>query len=397
MTAMTRTLFEDQSVMALPRRPRNAQRRTARSAPLPQRTSALNGPGSGRNHVVSAAAKAELKVSPGSNLQSKIMKRALLDIDVLRNPARLPSPSGLKRLTRDLHLRISMAKRRSSSEYPLRPVNTEAHQRPYGALRSHGMKTEEEKFPVADIVNGLRSPIRDLAALRDLREKSVEHLNTLISALGSETSNCVFEVNLKSDQAAKKKIERNKLRSGTEWYSASHIRDYLRFRTKCNSINQMEEIAAGFSKIWRKNGVSIVKIDQKKFLSPNPFGWRMIAIDVRLPKTGLLVEFYMTYGDTILVNDRFLHLVYERWRDEVAEKLTLQQLSDRSIDISLSKNTNTYWFRRSLSMEPLPLKSHRLTEKITEFRQSRSLYDVNFEECASVLKDEFDIEEIFKQ
>lgn len=65
----------------------------------------------------------------------------------------------------------------------------------------------------------------------------------------------------------------------------------------------------------------------------------MIATDIRLGATGMIVEHYMSYADMILANQAMTHAVYERWRHR-GEGLTIGERKRMVAEIGLCQTAN---------------------------------------------------------
>lgn len=174
------------------------------------------------------------------------------------------------------------------------------------------VKSEESRTAPHHIVsiNG-RCSIRKLA---QLRQNSIPQLDLIIDAI-SRSTGLHSEYNEKKDKAAKAKVNRPDIKVNKPWMTLAHLRDYLRFRTYLDKLDDFVAVLNVMLALEKNGDLSIVKVDTAKLLNPSEFGWRMIAIDIRLP-SGMLVEHYMTFGDLIHVNNDWLHAVYERWRNQ---------------------------------------------------------------------------------
>lgn len=198
--------------------------------------------------------------------------------------------------------------------------------------------TEETTLRPQQIVNGNgTSSIAYLNELRDASLASVDNIAENIRASFGLTS----ETNRKGEASANEKCRRPELLRKYPWFQLCHIRDYLRFRTSINRIGDFENVLRFFALLQDKGEISIVKIDTSKLDRPGAFGWRMIAVDIRIRQTGMLVEHYMTFAEMIEVNQAWLHEVYETWRALSTDDSTPDELRQMYRD----QNFSTHAYR----------------------------------------------------
>ncbi|MCP3734764.1 hypothetical protein M9979_07765 [Sphingomonas sp. RP10(2022)] len=178
---------------------------------------------------------------------------------------------------------------------------------------------EEDARPKHLIVNGNgASSLSYLATLREAAEPTVDRImQSIRNELG-----LLCEKSRKSDASADQKARRPTILARSPWHGIPHLRDYLRFRTHLNDPADVERVCDVFVEYIQSGDISLVKLDYAKMLRPGPFGWRMIAIDLRDTRTGLIVEHYMSFQDLIVANEDWLHAIYERWRRWDPEDMT---------------------------------------------------------------------------
>jgi len=189
------------------------------------------------------------------------------------------------------------------------------------AIDIQAIATEEGQKPLRMIFNG--NGTDDISYLDALRAKSLPEVQRIADEL-LNNYRLVSQVNQKGSRTAIEKCRRAATLNKYPWFNLSHIRDYLRFRTLLNEASDFEEVIRYFDHLQSQQRISIVKIDFDKLFRPGAFGWRMIAIDIRIPSTDMLVEHYMTFRDMIEVNEAWLHKVYEAWRSASPDDLTLE-------------------------------------------------------------------------
>ncbi|GGK26023.1 hypothetical protein [Salinarimonas ramus] len=243
----------------------------------------------------------------------------------------------------------------------------EEHTRPAHAIHN----------PVADLS---ASPDQLLAELVDLRRRARPELDELCRELAIYSRHS--EINEKSVESAKGKATRPSILMGKPWYTAAHLRDFLRFRTPLRTIHDAAKTIMFFAHQADQGALSLVKIDTRKFMMPNPYGWRMIAIDFRLAQSGMLVEHYMTYADCLAVNDLMLHAVYERWRNR-GDELTIGERRRQAQQIGLSRLTNEAIFAEAARSEHANLDEARQAVAVSTSAFARSVVQ-GLEELISV-------------
>lgn len=189
--------------------------------------------------------------------------------------------------------------------------------------------------PLGAIFNGDGTPT--ITYLDGLRAPSLPLVHGIADELRDEFG-LKSEVGSKKAVTALEKCRRPETLRKYPWFNLSHIRDYLRFRTFLYRASDFEDVLGHFAGLQDDGRVSIVKIDCAKLLRPGAFGWRMIAVDLRLAATGMLVEHYMSFRDMIEVNENWLHKVYETWRSVSTDDLTVEQLRALGRDASFSRH-----------------------------------------------------------
>jgi hypothetical protein len=203
------------------------------------------------------------------------------------------------------------------------------------------IETEEHSLPLHQIVNGNGTPT--IEYLNELRLKSRPEVLAIASVLRSGFG-IVSEIGDKEAATAQAKCLRPATLQKYPWFSLAHIRDYLRFRTYLTKAEDFESVLDYFRYLRSRGIVSIVKVDTVKLARPGTFGWRMIATDLRIQSTGLIVEHYMTFGDMISINDAWLHKVYELWRSRSLADLTVREARNFDRDAAFSYHANLELF-----------------------------------------------------
>lgn len=203
-----------------------------------------------------------------------------------------------------------------------------------------------------EIVNTVRGADERERAV-GLRETSLS-LKSQLRAMADQmdaTVGCRSELSVKSWESVFRKAQRPSILEGKPWFSVAHVRDCLRFRSYVASLDSFFAVLAFFSRAAQNGDITVVKIDWQKFFRPSPFGWRMMAIDMRLNPSGFLVEYYVSYADMVDINEVLLHKIFENWRNKDPLELTVKELTRRSDDIAISDFTYYSWLFRCLATD----------------------------------------------
>lgn len=253
---------------------------------------------------------------------------------------------------------------------------------------------ENGQAALDQILNGIdprsTSKLEDLKALRGRTLPLLEHFGRwLKKATGSR-----IEIDAKSDASLLAKAARPSTIARRPAYGLEHVRDALRFRSSVRSLDEFVASLRIFFEAAGSGSISLVKIDHEKFFRPNPFGWRMIACDLRFLQTGMIVEHYMTFSDVILVNDLLLHQIFRNWRNR-SNDLTVAELRQRSAEISVCASTNYAWFVRSLSIDKGRIiheagARSSVTRATHAVAAARDRYDAQIEAALAVFREQIE-------
>lgn len=186
------------------------------------------------------------------------------------------------------------------------------------------------------------SPAEKLDAIHALTDENKpvvdDFLRRLDAELGTESKSSV-----KLDDAILSKASRPSIRAEKPWHDIEHLRDTFRFKTTLNSLHDLPAIADAI----RKQGWQVVKIDTAKLLHPKEWGFRFVALDLRMPN-GQLVEYYMPLREIEDVKDAN-HLLFEKWRNRDESELTDAEKVERAADVKQSSESYGAAFRRALA------------------------------------------------
>lgn len=199
--------------------------------------------------------------------------------------------------------------------------------------------------PIAPLVEAGRTPAE---AMVELRARALPELESLVERLKKATRTH-SKIDEKSLETAIEKSQRETTLKKYSWFRIDHLRDFLRFRTALNSLADAVSIVDFFRSEAAAGAIRLVKFDTSKLSEPSVFGWRMIATDLRLMESGMLVEHYMTYGDVIAASDLMLHRVFEKWR--TAKQLTKGSRQLRANDSRLVRLSNDAVFFECLAKD----------------------------------------------
>jgi N12 class adenine-specific DNA methylase/2'-5' RNA ligase len=155
--------------------------------------------------------------------------------------------------------------------------------------------------------------VRQLVALSKENAPIIQRvMDRIDSTLGTEST-----LSFKKTQNILGKANRPSIKDAKPWFDVEHVRDSLRFKTKLETLEDIETVA----NIVRDEGLGIVKIDSSKMVTPREWGWRFVAFDLRMPN-GQLVEYYAPLKelDAPEVKD-VNHTLFEKWRGKTSEEL----------------------------------------------------------------------------
>ncbi len=179
-----------------------------------------------------------------------------------------------------------------------------------------------------DIINPIdtKAPqaekVKQLRALIEENRPVVEGIAKKLADLGFSHTE-IGPNNEKKAEAILGKANRPEIKAKKPWFDVEHIRDAYRFRAGFNSIEDLPKMA----QVIKDAGVEFIKTDTEKFLKPGPWGWRPVALDLKMPN-GQLVEFYASFPKMIdaqystdenhPVNN---HDLFEKWRNATPEEI----------------------------------------------------------------------------
>jgi hypothetical protein len=140
------------------------------------------------------------------------------------------------------------------------------------------------------------------------------------------------KVSHKEPDKIAEKANRPAIKDLKKWHDVEHIRDSFRFKTVLNDIEDLPKIAEDL----RETGIEVIKTDTDKVLSPGFWGWRIAALDLKMPN-GQLVEYYLPVKEVEEAKKAGNHQLFEKWRNVDIEKLTAEQENQYLNDTDESK------------------------------------------------------------
>ncbi|MBA4026675.1 MAG: hypothetical protein C0473_00385 [Cyanobacteria bacterium DS3.002] len=142
------------------------------------------------------------------------------------------------------------------------------------------------------------------------------------------------KVSHKEPEKIAEKASRPAIKDIKKWHDVEHIRDSFRFKTVLNDIEDLPRIAEDL----KETGIEVIKTDTDKVLSPGFWGWRIAALDLKMPN-GQLVEYYLPVKEIEEAKKAGNHQLFEKWRNVDIQKLTPEQENQYLNDTDESKET----------------------------------------------------------
>ncbi len=141
-----------------------------------------------------------------------------------------------------------------------------------------------------DIINPIERGAKEEDKVKELRRLSLENeptvkefLEKLDSKYGTES-----KTSFKEPEKILEKASRPSIRADKPWHYVELVRDSFRFKTVLENIEQLPKIAEDL----KEAGFTVIKTDTEKVLRPGFWGWRIAALDLKMPN-GQLVEYYL--------------------------------------------------------------------------------------------------------
>jgi hypothetical protein len=177
-----------------------------------------------------------------------------------------------------------------------------------------------------DLDASVEDQLRQIAALTAENRPIID---ALIKRAGLEGDS-----NIKTDEAIVGKATRPTLLAAKPWFTVAHVRDTLRFKMILDSMSDLDAVA----KELNQSGLQMIKVDVEKALNPGKWGWRIVAVDMRMPN-GQIVEGYFPVRELEVAKKTVGHEIFERWRNRDIMALDAAEMTAFERDVKKSRET----------------------------------------------------------
>lgn len=169
-------------------------------------------------------------------------------------------------------------------------------------------------------------------ALRSLSEENKiiidKFLENVDDQLGTKSGS-----SFKTKEGIIAKANRPSIQREKPGFDVEHVRDSFRFKTVINSLDQLKDIL----NLIQDSPFEIVKIDFEKLFNPKEWGWRIPAIDLRMPN-GQIVEYYFPIDEIEKAKKNGNHSLFEKWRNVDLYNASNEELKEYNDDAAISNN-----------------------------------------------------------
>lgn len=199
-------------------------------------------------------------------------------------------------------------------------------------------RTQDIDFDESTIRNPIdvnASPEEKAAQLRSLSEENKPRIDQALQDVDSQLGT-YSKSSHKTPEGILRKATRPTIKTDKPWFDVEHIRDSFRFKTVINSLQDVPR-AVGII-LDKLPGTEVVKVDTAKMLEPKEWGWRFVALDLRMPN-GQLVEYYMPLKEQEAAKKGGNHALFEKWRGTTQEERNLRR---KEYVADLEKSYNQY-------------------------------------------------------
>ena len=198
--------------------------------------------------------------------------------------------------------------------------------------------------------------MRQLEALSRENAPIIEKLLDGLRAKGIES-----KTSFKETEKILSKSVRPSILAKKPWHGVEHIRDAYRFKSVPVDINQLADIA----KAIKDAGIEVVKIDTAKMFRPKEWGWRFVAVDLRMPN-GQLVEYYSPVKELESAKKARGHQIFEDWRNKDLDNLNIAEWTEYQDALNESNDLYEQAFDEYLSRTGQSLEDVRAAVKTFE-------------------------------
>lgn len=195
---------------------------------------------------------------------------------------------------------------------------------------TNGLEGLAPESLITNPLDPLSTPEVKLEQIHRLTSENKPIVDSFLGEIDSELGT-TSKSSIKEDAAILSKASRPSIIKENPWHDVEHVRDTFRFKTVINSVDDLPKIA---EKLAAK-GWEILKIDTAKMLRPKAWGWRFVALDLRMPN-GKLVEYYMPLKELEAAKKGGNHKLFEKWRNENIDELSPDRLAEYLIDLETS-------------------------------------------------------------
>jgi hypothetical protein len=182
--------------------------------------------------------------------------------------------------------------------------------------KKEGLRDADEEASVVNPINLNYRQAKKVSALVKLSRKNAPLVQKVVDRIKNELG---LDANLsfKKPETILEKANRPEVKVKKPWFNVEHVRDALRFKAKLDNFENAIQIA----KIFKEEGLEVVKLDTGKMMEPLKWGWRFVGFDLRMPN-GQLVEFYSTLKELEApeVKDTN-HDLFEKWRQKTSDEI----------------------------------------------------------------------------
>ena len=183
------------------------------------------------------------------------------------------------------------------------------------------------------------SPQEKADKLHELGRENEPGVNKALEAVDASIPAAVSSSDFKAKEKIIAKGKRIAIRKISPWWDVEYVRDSFRFKTVLphlgDSIKALQTFLTAIQKEFGKPA-QVLKLDLNKLDGNNPFGWRMVPVDLRMPN-GQIVEYYFLTPELQLAQNTRGHDLFEKWRERNFDSLTPEERDEYNKDAAESK------------------------------------------------------------
>ena len=193
------------------------------------------------------------------------------------------------------------------------------------------------------------------AHLAKLSAENMQHMVPALEAVDQRVPGVESKANIKTPESIIAKANRPEIIKKKPWWNVEHVADSFRFRTNVDDVNSIGPAITETMKEIRKRygkNVEVLRFDTEKMKTPGPWGWRMVALDLRMPN-GQIAEYYFPTKEMHQALEGTLpgqrignHELFEKWRNRDVQSLSKEERAQFERDAEESKR----WYDRSMRL-----------------------------------------------